>query len=80
MWRSPPRTNFREADLLKRYGIQIAVPAFDTRALRQAPGFALTAIMSISLAIGANSAIFSIADGLLLRPLPVPRTLSLCVG
>ena len=41
------------------------------RALRQSPGFALTAIMSIALAIGANSAIFSLADGVLLRPLPV---------
>jgi putative ABC transport system permease protein len=43
--------------------------AFKT--LRQNPGFALTAIVSIALAIGANSAIFSYADGLLLRPLPV---------
>src|SRR5437016_3474885 len=41
------------------------------RALRQSPGFALTAIVSIALAIGANSAIFSLADGVLLRPLPV---------
>ena len=43
------------------------------RALRQNPGFALTAIVSIALAIGANSAIFSMADGMLLRPLPVPN-------
>src|SRR5262245_54787672 len=42
------------------------------RALRQNPGFALTAIISIALAIGANSAIFSLNDALLLRPLPVP--------
>ncbi len=43
------------------------------RTLRQNPGFALTAILSIALAIGANSAIFSYADGLLLRPLPVEK-------
>jgi hypothetical protein len=43
------------------------------RTLRQSPGFALTAIVSIALGIGANSAIFSLADGLLLRPLPVPN-------
>jgi predicted permease len=43
------------------------------RTLGQNPGFALTAIVSIALAIGANSTIFSLADGLLFRPLPVPR-------
>jgi predicted permease len=43
------------------------------RVLRQNPGFALAAIISIALAIGANSTIFSLADGLLFRPLPVPR-------
>ena len=43
------------------------------RTLRQNPGFALTAIVSLALAIGANSAIFSLADGILLRPLPVPQ-------
>src|ERR1700684_2216368 len=43
------------------------------RALRQSPGFALTAILSIALAIGAASAIFSLADGVLLRPLPVAK-------
>ena len=43
------------------------------RALRQSPGFALTAIVSIALAIGANSAIFSYADLLLFRPLSVPN-------
>src|SRR6476646_5540515 len=43
------------------------------RALRQNPGFALVAILSIAIAIGANSTIFSYADGLLMRPLPVPK-------
>src|SRR5437773_3302315 len=43
------------------------------RMLRQNPGFALTAIISIAIAIGANSAIFSMADALLLRPLPVAK-------
>ena len=43
------------------------------RALRQNPGFALTAIVSIAMAIGANSAIFALADGMLLRPLKVPN-------
>ena len=41
------------------------------RTLRQNPGFALTAILSIALASGANSAIFSFVDALALRPLAV---------
>src|SRR5262245_38352446 len=43
------------------------------RALIQNPAFALTSILSVALAIGANSTIFSYADGLLLRPMPVPN-------
>ncbi|MBV8728218.1 MAG: ABC transporter permease, partial [Acidobacteriia bacterium] len=43
------------------------------RNLLQHPGFALTAIVSIALAVGANSTIYTIANGLLLRPLPVPK-------
>jgi hypothetical protein len=41
------------------------------RTLRQNPGFALTAVVSIAMAIGANSAIFSLQDGLLFRPLAI---------
>jgi predicted permease len=41
------------------------------RALRQNAGFALTAIISIALAIGVNAAAFSLVDGLIFRPLPV---------
>jgi len=43
------------------------------RALRQNPGFALTAIISIA-GIGANSAILAMADGMFLRPLAVPNS------
>jgi predicted permease len=40
------------------------------RALASAPGFAVTAILSIAIGVGANTAIFSVASALLLHPLP----------
>jgi len=43
------------------------------RALLNRPGFALTAILSIAMGIGANASIFSQIDALLLRPMPVPH-------
>ena len=49
------------------------------RTLRRSPGFALVAIVSLALGIGANSAMFSLADAILLRPLPVPHGSDLIV-
>jgi hypothetical protein len=40
------------------------------RSLFAAPGFALTVILTLGLGIGANSAIFSVIQGVLLKPLP----------
>jgi putative ABC transport system permease protein len=43
------------------------------RMLVKNPGFTLVAIASIAIGVGANAAMFSLADGLVLRPLQVPR-------
>ena len=51
----------------------VADVRFAARALRRAPSFAVAAILTVALGIGASTAIFTVVDAVLLRPMPVPH-------
>jgi putative ABC transport system permease protein len=46
---------------------------FSLRQLRRSPAFTIAAVVTLGLGIGATTAIFTLADGILLSPLPFPR-------
>jgi putative ABC transport system permease protein len=63
--------------MLQRYANRmrslISQLRYTVRQLLKSPGFAVTAVLILGLGIGANRAIFSLINGVLLKPLPYPN-------
>jgi predicted permease len=74
---------FGSVEALKdSYRDQRGIPMLETllsdtrhalRRLRQAPAFAAAVMLTLALSIGANTALFAVIDGVLIRPLPYPQ-------
>ena len=69
----------RELWQFRRFENLVRDISFSARVLRKSPGFTVVAILTLALGVGANTTVFSMINGLLLRPLPVPASNQLVV-
>ncbi len=76
---TPIRETTREARGLRWLEDLGADVRYAVRMMRRSPGFALAAILSLGLGIGANAAVFSVLDAIVLRQLPVKSPSELVV-
>jgi putative ABC transport system permease protein len=66
------RDNTRDRDVLVWLETLLGDFRYGLRALRRSPVFAVASVLTLAIGIGANTAVFSLLHGLLLRSLPVP--------
>jgi len=63
-----------------RWEILIQDIRYAMRTLRKSPGFAATAILTLALGIGASTAVFTVVDSVILKPLTYPDSGSLVIA